>query len=290
MTELRRVVEGLTFPEGPRWREGRLWLSDFYSHRVLAVADPRGGHDAAETVATEVVVEVPQQPSGLGWLPDGRMLVVSMLDRRLLRQEPDGSLVEHADLSALAPCHCNDMVVDAAGRAWVGNFGFDRHQGQAPRTTCLVRVDPDGHAEIVADDLFFPNGTVVCDGGATLVVAETWGRRLTAFDLGADGSLSGRRVWADLGEGVPDGICLDAEGAIWVADPRHRELLRVHHGGEVSQRISTGERGAYACVLGGTDGRTLYVATNTTSGPEAARAGQGRIEALRVDVPSGGSP
>lgn len=297
MSGLETLVDGLTFPEGPRWHDGRLWFSDFYSHRVLAVD---------ETGDRQTMAEVQQQPSGLGWLPDGRLLVVSMLDRRLLRQEPGGELAVHADLSALAPCHCNDMVVDGRGHAWVGNFGFDRHRGDQPTTTCLIHVSPSGEARTVADQLFFPNGTVIVDqetsdGHPTLVVAESRGQRLTAFSIAEDGSLGGRRIWADLtvgssgnsadlDGGVPDGICLDREGAIWVADPRANEVFRVHEGGRVSERISTGSRGAYACVLGGEDGRTLYVCTNTTSGPTAAKERAGRIETIRVDVPTGGSP
>lgn len=278
--ELQVLLEGLTFPEGPRWHADRLVFSDFYSHEVLAV-DLEG---RAETVCT-----VPGQPSGLGWLPDGRLLVVSMLDRRLLRRDPEG-LMEHADLSELAPSHCNDMVVDGEGRAWVGNFGFDRHAGEEPRTTCLVRVGPHGEAQIVAQDVFFPNGSVITPDGKTLIVAESWGRRLTAWDIEDSGGLADRRVWADLGESVPDGICLDAEGAVWSADPRNNEVVRVREGGELLDRISTGERGAYACMLGGEDRRTLFVCTNTTSGPEAAEARQGRIEHVRVEVAGAGWP
>jgi sugar lactone lactonase YvrE len=201
------VVDGLTFPEAPRWHEGRLWFSDFYSHRVLAV-DVLGHVD--------VVAEVAQRPSGLGWAPDGGLLVVSMLDRRLLRFD-DGKERVVADLSALATGPCNDMVVDAKGRAYVGNFGFDRHKGEAPRDTCIVRVDPDGRVSKAADDLAFANGTVITPDGTTMIVAETMGHRLTAFDVAADGMLSKRRLFAQLDDCFPDGICLDAEGATCAA-------------------------------------------------------------------------
>lgn len=277
---LRTILDGLSFPEGPRWRDGRLFFSDFYRHRVIAVT-PEG--------AAETVCEVPQQPSGLGWLPDGRLLVVSMADRRLLRLDDDG-LTEVANVSDLAPSHCNDMVVDSRGRAYIGNFGFNRRDGEEPRSTTLVRVDPDGHKEIVADDLWFPNGSVITPDGSTLVVAETQGSRLTAWDILPDGKLSGRRVWADLGEGIPDGICLDTEGAIWVADPRNRETFRVREGGEVTHRISTGDHGSFACMLGGEDGRTLFLCTASTSGPETAELLDGRIQATEVEVPHAGLP
>ncbi len=278
--ERRVVLDGLTFPEGPRWRDGRLWFSDFYSHRVLAM-DNDG--------TTETICEVPGQPSGLGWLPDGDMLVVSMLDRRLLRLGPAG-LVEHGNLSGIAGGPCNDMVVSADGRAYVGNFGYERYQDDAPRAAALARVDPDGTVSRVAEGLDFPNGSVITPDGGTLIIGETQGRCLTAWDIDAAGALSNQRLWADLGANSPDGICLDAEGAIWVADPRGKETLRVREGGEVTTRVSTGEHGSYACMLGGADRRTLYILSNLGSGPAAAAAKAGRIEAVRVDVPGVGLP
>jgi sugar lactone lactonase YvrE len=281
MTQPTVLLDGLTFPEGPRWRDGRLWFSDFYSHRVIAV-DPAG---RAETIA-----EVPEQPSGLGWLPDGRLLVVSMRDRRLLRREPDGRLVEHADLSALAGGNCNDMVVDAAGRAYVGNFGFDSHGGAPEQPANLIRVDPDGSVHLADSGLRFPNGSVITPDGGTLVVGETRGNRLTAWDIGADGALSNRRLWADLGAGYPDGICLDAEGAIWVADPRNNEVIRVREGGGIVERVSTGDCGAFACMLGGDDRKTLHICTALRSGPPAAELMSGRIETIRATVPGAGLP
>lgn len=274
-------MEGLAFGEGPRWHDGRLWFSDMHAHVVQAL-DP-------ETRAVETIVEVPACPSGLGWLPDGTLLIVSMQDRRLVRFE-GGRLVEHADLSPWAAFHCNDMVVDEQGRAYIGNFGFDLYSGAAPVPATMVRVDPDGAVQPVADELLFPNGTVITPDGATLVVGESWGGRLTAFDVGGDGSLSNRRVWAQLDGAVPDGICLDAEGAIWIASPTSSEVLRVREGGEVTDRIPL-DRGAFACMLGGDERRTLFVLTAHESDPvESARTRTGRIEAFPVEVAGAGLP
>ncbi|HSE03282.1 MAG TPA: SMP-30/gluconolactonase/LRE family protein [Methylomirabilota bacterium] len=278
---LETLLDGLTFPEGPRWHDGRLWFSDFYTHRVVAV-DPAG--------RAETMLEAPQRPSGLGWAPDGTLMVVSMLDRRLLRVE-HGRAREHADLSGVATGPCNDMVVDGQGRAYVGNFGYDRHKGEPPRTACLARVDPDRRVTRAAEDLFFPNGTVITPDGRTLIVAETQAHRLTAFDVSPDGTLANRRVWAGLDEGVfPDGMCLDAEGAIWVADARGFALLRVREGGRVDRTVSTGSRHAFACMLGGGDRRTLFACTSTGSGPAMADKRDGAIETVRVDVPGAGLP
>lgn len=276
---LTPVLDGLTFPEAPRWHDGRLWLSDFYSERVLAIGDDG---------EAECVVRVPGRPSGLGWDSDGSLLVVSMLERSLMRLA-DGRLDRVADLSAFATGPCNDMVVDDQGRAWVGNFGFDRHQGETQCTTCLVRVDADGSAHQVADGLLFPNGTVITPDG-TLIIAETFAHRLTAFTIEADASLSGRRVFAQFDDVYPDGICLDAEGAVWVADPWGKRILRVFDGGRVAHSIDLAPRGAYACILGGADRRTLYVCTNSGSGPAMAEKQDGRIESLRVETPGAGLP
>lgn len=274
------IIDGLAFAEAPRWHDGKLWFSDFYTQKVQCI----GADGTLETIA-----EVPGQPSGLGWLPDGRLLVVSMHDRRLLRLDEAG-LTTVADLSALAPSHCNDMVVDSQGRAYVGNFGFDMFNKEPVRPTVLILVMPDGQARVVADDLLFPNGCVITPDQSTLIVAETFGKRLTAFDIAADGALSGRRVWADLGEASPDGICIDAESAVWVASPPTSEFLRVRKGGEIVERIAVPNQ-AIACSLGGPDRRTLYMVTGRVSKAQRALAERtGRIDAVRVDVPGAGWP
>jgi sugar lactone lactonase YvrE len=277
VTGLSLLLDGLSFPEAPRWHQGRLWFSDFHAHQVVAV-DLEGHREA--------VVEVPGQPSGLGWLPDGRLLVVSMLDRRLLRLDA-GGLVEVADLTPYTAYHCNDMVVDDGGRAYIGNFGFNSEAGQPPAPATLCRVDPDGTVTVVDEDLLFPNGSVITADGSTLIVAESWSHRLTAWDHGPDGSLTGRRLWADLDPDVPDGICGDGEGAVWFADPIRKQVVRVHEGGRVSERISTHPRRSVACMLGGDDRRTLFVCTS-----ERVEGGDhvGRIEYTEVAVGGAGLP
>jgi sugar lactone lactonase YvrE len=280
MDPTRVLLDGLRFPEDPRWHDGRLWLSDMHAGRVLAV-DERG--------RAETVLALDDEPSGLGWLPDGRLLVVSLRARRLLRREPDGRLVVHADLASVLPFQANDMVVDARGRAYVGNFGFDLNGGEQPCATTMALVHPDGGVETAADDLLFPNGTVIVPDGRTLIVGETLGARLTAFDVGADGRLSNRRVWAQLERAVPDGICLDAEGSVWVASPISHGVLRVREGGAVTDRIDVAAQ-AYACMLGGADGRTLFVCTAETHDPAKTGTQRGRVETVRVDVPRAGWP
>lgn len=275
------LLDDLCFGEGPRWHEGRLWFSDMHDHKVLAL----GLDGRAETI-----VEVPQQPSGLGWTPGGELLVVSMLDRRLLRLEA-GELVEVADLSALATCHTNDMVVDARGRAYVGNFGFDLNvEGFEFRHAEIILVEPDGRARVVADQLSFPNGTVITPDGRTLIVGESFAARFTAFDIAGDGSLTNRRLWAQCESGTPDGCCLDAEGAIWYASPVSNECVRVAEGGRILDRVPLAKQ-AFACMLGGPDRRTLFIATANDSHPERCRQSRsGTIEITRVDVPGAGLP
>ncbi|MFT4570509.1 MAG: sugar lactone lactonase YvrE [Hyphomicrobiaceae bacterium] len=276
----RTLVDDLAFGEGPRWHDDQLWFSDMHSMVVQRV-----GLDGN----VQTVVEVPGRPSGLGWLPDGRLLVVSMEDRRLLRLDDDG-LNEVADLSSLAKFHCNDMVVDLQGRAYVGNFGFDLYAEVEPCTTELILVTPDGKARVAADDLAFPNGAVITPDAQTLIIGETYGARLTAFDIADDGSLSNRRVWAQLDGAVPDGICLDAEGAIWLASPISNECLRVAEGGEILDRVTV-EKQAFACMLGGDDGCTLFICVATSGDPSVASvARDGRIEMVQVDVPGAGIP
>lgn len=281
MAETSTLLDGLCFPEGPRWHDGRLWFSDMHAQRVIALTPEGDG---------EVIVETPDWPSGLGWLPDGRLLIVAMRERKLLCFDGHG-LSTHADLSKFASYHCNDMVVDDAGRAYVGNFGFDLHAGAAMKPAEIVIADPDGQVALGAADLGFPNGTVITPDGATLIVAESFAGRLTAFDVAADGRLSGRRVWAACPEGVvPDGICLDAEGAVWIASPTTNECIRLREGGEVADRVGI-ERGAFACMLGGPERTTLFIATAESSDPEECRRLQsGRIETYAAAVPGAGLP
>jgi sugar lactone lactonase YvrE len=238
----------------------------------------------------EIIVTVAQSPSGLGWLPDGRLLVVSMQDRRLMRLDAEG-LVEVADLSRLASFHCNDMVVDQQGRAYIGNFGFDLN-AQVPFSPAeVVMVTPDGQARVVADEMAFPNGTVITPDGKTLIVAETFGSRLSAFDIASDGTLSNRRIWAKIEGAHPDGICLDAEGATWVASPAGKVgVMRIREGGEITHHIDVATQ-AYACMLGGPQRQTLFMLTAETINPDGARTkASGRIEMVPVDVPGAGLP
>jgi len=274
------LLEGLVFPESPRWHNDRLWFSDMYACQVMSV-----GNDGVARI--EVGVE--HQPSGLGWLPDGRMLVVSMHDRRLLRHDLQGLSVV-AELGDMADYHCNDMVVDRLGRAYIGNFGFDFLGKAAPKPTVLILVTPDGDKRVAAEDMLFPNGSVITPGGDTLIVAESFGRRLTAFTITPDGSLTERRVWAQLHGASADGICLDAAGAVWVASPVSAEVLRVLEGGTITHRIAVATQGI-ACMLGGSDRQTLFVLSAPLVGPEAALDQKlGRIETVRVDVPGAGLP
>lgn len=277
-------MEGLTFAEAPRWHDGRLWFSDFFSHSVRSVA--------ADGSAPRHEAEVPGRPSGLGWLPDGRLLIVSMLDRTVARQETDGTLARHADLSDRAPFNANDMLVLPDGTAFVGHFGFDLDayfdRKATPAPASLLRVAPDGTVEGAAEDLRFPNGMVLFS--TTLVVAETFGRRLTAFDVGPGGELTGRREWASLERASPDGICGDAEGAIWVANASAPECLRVAEGGEVLERVATSQP-CFACALGGEDRRMLSCCTAPTSrADELIGRELARIEVATVSVPGAGLP
>jgi sugar lactone lactonase YvrE len=294
--DLAPVLEGYSYLECPRWHEDRIWISDFYTYQVSSARED--GSDV------RVEAEVPGQPSGLGWLPDGRLLVVSQHDNRLLRREADGSLVTHADLAGHVTGELNDMVVDDQGRAFVGNFGFDLMAGAPVEPTVLLRVDPDGSVAQVADDLWFPNGSVLTDDGV-LLVDETFGNRVTAFDVGADGSLGNRRVWASFGELPsdrdlqaalgqlvvgPDGCGLDAEGALWIADALGQRVLRVREGGEVAEEIPVGT-GVFACMLGGADGRTLFLCAAPDFDRTARSAArEATLLAARVDVPHAGRP
>jgi sugar lactone lactonase YvrE len=279
------LLDGLVFPEGPRWRDGKLWFSDIHAYKVMTV-DLEG--------RSEVVVSVPQRPSGLGFLPGGEPLLVSMLDGLLLRLDSDG-LHTHADLNALGSLHLNDMVVDERGRAYVGDVAFDISAGP-PRPGNVVLVTPGGDSRVIAEGLNYPNGLVITPDGKTLIVAETMGRSLAAFDIAPDGSLSGRRPYADLATGAiggahPDGICLDAEGAVWVGSPPTGEFLRVREGGDITHHIPVPGKWAVACMLGGGDRRTLFLCTAETT---LQGLGQGKstgwIETVHVDVPGAGLP
>jgi sugar lactone lactonase YvrE len=242
--------------------------------------------------ATDEVLAVEGQPSGLGWLPDGSLLVVSMRDQRVLRRAPDGTVTTHADIAQHCGGLANDLVVDRRGHAWVGNFGFDLMAGEAPRTTVLVHVAPDGSADVAADDLRFPNGSVITPDGTTLVVGETMGARYTAFAIGDDGRLTDRRVWADLPGVAPDGCALDAAGHIWAADALGNRLVRVAPGrGVVEEVAGPGGLGVYACMLGGDDGRTLLACCAPDFDEHARSAAREAVlVTTRVDVPHAGLP
>jgi len=276
----KALLDGLMFPESPRWRAGRLWFTDQHARQIRTV-DMSGRSD--------VIMTMDDLPGGLGWLPDGRLIVVSMTRRRLLECTDDG-LLEYADLSHLASFHCNDLIIDRQGRAYAGNFGYDINAGAAPAAAELVLVEPGGLARIVARDVIFPNGMAITPDGDKLIVAETFASRISAFDIKADGALANRRLWADIKPGNPDGLCLDAEGCLWVASPNLGEVLRVREGGAVTARIQT--TGApYACMLGGPGRKTLFIASSETSDPDdAVRRRSGRIEAAAVNVSGSGLP
>jgi sugar lactone lactonase YvrE len=294
---LNVLVEGGNYFECPRWHDGRWWASDFYRKAVFTY-DSNGRE--------ERVLEVEGQPSGLGWLPDGDLLVVSMKDRLVLRRSADGSVAVHADVSALTSGHLNDMVVDAQGRAFAGNFGFDLMGGGDPAPAGLVRIDPDGSATAVAEDLWFPNGMVITDDG-TLIVAETFAARFTAFTIQPDGTLADRRIWAEIEPAPepadtetmlgavtfgPDGCALDAEGHVWAANAIAGVLCRVAPGGEIVEEVPMPDGlGVFACGLGGEDGRTL-VACAAPDFDEKARSAAREALLLQttVDVPHGGLP
>jgi sugar lactone lactonase YvrE len=286
----RIVAESIYFGECPRWREGRLWFSDFFAHAVKSVS-------LAGDVRTEL--EIDDQPAGLGWMPDGSLLIVSMEKQTVLRRWPDGTVTVHAQLPKMG-FRSNDMVVDGAGNAYVGSFGFDLHGEMLARgvesvvadhpTAEIVCVSAEGEVRTAAEGMHFPNGSVITPDGRTLIVAETLAGVLTAFDIEAEGRLGGRRVWATLWPRVADGIALNAEGNVWVAHPLAPECFLVSQGGEVLEVIDTGEI-CYACMLGGDDGRTLWMLTAPTSlTPEAGAAPAGRLLAASVDVPHAGWP
>lgn len=285
------LADGIYFGEGPRWRDGRLWFSDFYAHAVKSVS-------LAGDVRTEFAID--DQPSGLGWMPDGSLLVVSMTRRQVMRRTPGGQMTIHADLGHIATYHCNDMVVDSAGGAYVGNFGFNLDEAIESRgveavladhpTAKLAYVAPDGQTRVAAEDMHFPNGPVITPDGKTLILGETLAGVLTAFDIAPGGDLSNRRVWAPTTPRVPDGICLDADGAVWVANPIAPECVRFAEGGAVLEVIETGAP-CFACMLGGDDGRTLFMLTASGSDHRQASAtATGAVLVAQVESPRAGRP
>jgi len=272
-SETKVLLESLLFPESPRWHNDKLWFSDMDSHKVMTV-DLNGN--------TETIVEIPNRPSGLGWLPNDRLLIISMENCSLLRLDPEG-ITQHADLSGLATFYCNDMVVDKKGRAYVGNFGFDYFNTKPFRSAEIVLVEPSGDARIVAENMSFPNGAVITPDDKTLIVGESFAARLTAFNIMEDGSLTDRRIWANLKSLAPDGICLDAEGGIWLAAPGRHRVVRVLEGGRITHKVKV-KTDAYACILGGPNRDILFIATSTHERIN------GKIEFVKVDIPGAGLP
>src|SRR5213595_3568178 len=283
MTEPQTLMTGIVFGEQPRWHEDRLWFSDWGPPEVIAV-DLEGN--------SEVILEAPSFPCCVDWLPDGRLLLVSARDGLLLRREPDGSLVTHANLTGVSdPPPGNELVVDGRGNAYVNGPGFDMMAGAEFAPGGVALVTPDGSARQVADAIAFPNGMLVTPDNSTLIVADSYGKRLTAFDIAADGGLSNRRVWADLGDGAPDGICLDAENAIWYADVPNQRCVRVREGGEVLQTIEL-DRGCFACMLGGADKPTLFMVAREWRGPAsmAEQERTGQVLTAKVSTAGAGWP
>jgi sugar lactone lactonase YvrE len=274
--DVKTLMTGLALGESPRWHDGRLWLSDWGAQELIAV-DLEG--------RSEVIAHVPSFPFSIDWLPDGRLLIVSASERRLLRREPDGSLATHVDLAGLSQYPWNEIVVDGRGNVYLNNIGFDFPEGEvAPGIVALVT--PDGSIRQVADGVEFPNGMVVTPDNATLILAESYGNRLTAFDIAADGGLANRRVWANL-DGFPDGICIDAENAIWYADVPNKRCVRVREGGKVLQTIDL-DRGCFACMLGGADRRTLFMIANEWGGPASMADGVRTGQVLTALAPAPG--
>ena len=281
MPEPSVIFSDLRFPEGARWHEGQLWFSDMHTGQVFT-SDPAG-----RTLREVVVVD--DQPSGLGWLPDGSLLISCMLARKVRRLEAGGTLTTFADVSMHTSWPINDLVTSTDGRTFLGGFGYDLYGGSPQRPGPIFSIGPDGAVTSVETDMTFPNGSVILPGTSTLVVAETWGARLTAFDIDADGSLTHKRVWAELPSGsTPDGICVDAANAIWVSSIATSQFLRVTAGGTVTDTLSVVGRCATDCVLGGADGRTLFLLTSNSWQPAETVVREGRVEAVRVDVPAPG--
>ncbi len=279
--ELRTLKTGIALGECPRWHDGRLWFSDWVAQEIVAV--DLAGH-------SEIVARMSSWPFSFDWLPDGRMVVISARDGLLLAMEPDGSLVTHVDLSSRADPPWNEIVVDHRGNAYVNNIGFSFPGGEfAPGT--VVLITPDRAARTVAHGMAFPNGMAITPDGSTLIVGESYGNRLTAFEIASDGTLSEPRLWADVGNGAPDGICIDADGAVWYGDVPNRCCVRVSEGGEVQQSIEL-DRGCFACMLGGEEGRTLFMLTAEWGGTDqmASGARTGQLVATTAPAPHAGWP
>ena len=279
-TKQHILLTGIAFGESPRWHDNRLWFCDWLAYEIIAV-DPAGNR--------EVVVKVPYEtfPFSIDWLPDGRLIIVSSDHKQpLLRQEANGSLVSHADLSGLKFQGWNEIAIDGRGNIYINSAGFDLRAGEKPTPGNIDLIAADGSVRNVAGKVMFPNGMVVTTDDSTLIVAESYANKLSAFDIGADGTLSNQRVWADLGEDNPDGICLDAEGAIWYADVPHQHCTRVREGGEILQRIDL-DRGGFACALGGEDKKTLFMMTMQWGGTSSIGQGErtGQVVTARVEVP-----
>jgi sugar lactone lactonase YvrE len=282
MPEPQVLVTGLAIGESPRWHAGRLWLCNWGAAEIIAV-DPDGRDEVVTTVPTTI-------PFSIDWLPDDRLLVVSGQEGTLLRREPDGSLVTHADLTGISSHPWNEIVVDAGGNAYVNSIGFNLMAGEEPAPGIVAVVGPDGSARQVAADVMFPNGMAITPDGSTLIVAESYANQLTAFSIDADGGLSGRRVWAQTGDDHPDGVCLDAEGALWYADVGNRRCVRLGEGSELLETIEV-DRGCFACMLGGTDGRTLFMLAAEWSGVTGAgEERQGQVLTTEAPAPHAGRP
>jgi sugar lactone lactonase YvrE len=280
MNATTALLTGRGLVESPRWHDDRLYFSDWSAGEVLAV-----GLDGE----SEVIASVASLPLCTAWLPDGRLLIVSSADGKLLRREPDGTLVTHAELGRGG---WNDIVADGRGNAYVNGAGFNPMAGEAPKPGGVSLVTPDGQVREVAGDIAFPNGMAVTPDNSTLIVADSYGHCLVAFDIAADGTLSGRRVWADLGEGTPDGICVDAENTVWYADVPNQWCARVAEGGAVRQVVEL-DRGGFACALGGPGKTTLFITAAEWGGmtsAEMVRRGSGQVVMTEVAVPGAGWP
>lgn len=276
-------MDGIAFGESPRWHDSRLWFCDWGAEELIAV-DLDGRH--------KVVTRVHSFPFSIDWLPDGRLLIVSARDRAVLTTDSAGSLVTYADLSAFGRrLPGNEIVADGRGNAYVNGAGFNLMAGEKFAPGIVALVAPDGSARQVADGMHFPNGMAVTPDSSTLIVAESYAHRLTAFDIAADGSLLNRRVWAALGDGTPDGICLDDEGAAWYADVPNERCVRVREGGEVLQTVEV-DRGCFACMLGGIDGRTLFIVAREWRGIQSTADGErtGQVLTTRAPAPHAGRP